>query len=348
MGVWAGPCSTSSRITCVGSSRGSSRYVSTWACSACDSHTLHVTWLDAKSGKHTSVYELSSTSRDLSNRDRNRERSRRQPISPHDPSVGSQNDMDSSSDHSAPLQPARSDSQGQLTFHTSDSYEFPMFWMVFAGLVLYTLATMIVVAYYLAWHIGSSTYPGIKAGLAMTGILLFATVGPLYHDWRRLKGSLWMSWNINEIWDHVIHGNGSWVASRFEAFHFCPPGTTENPQSKWWDNTLRDSTPYTSYVRHGLSWPWGHGIPYGNWHLGALRMGVFPPFPKQIRFGCGYQDGETVHETAFHFNVILLFQSFSELRLVLIRLPDMFISDYSISLPAENPKPLRDFKMALE
>ena len=53
---------------------------------------------------------------------------------------------------------------------------------------MYTLATMIVVAYYLTWHIGPDNFPGIKAGLAMTGILLFATIGPLYHDFRRLRG----------------------------------------------------------------------------------------------------------------------------------------------------------------
>ena len=46
-----------------------------------------------------------------------------------------------------------------------DPYECPLFWIIFAGLVLYTLATMIVAAWYLAWHIGPETY--LDGGVAV-------------------------------------------------------------------------------------------------------------------------------------------------------------------------------------
>lgn len=68
-----------------------------------------------------------------------------------------------------------------------DPYECPLVWIIFAGLVLYTLATMIVVAWYLAWHIGPKFYPGIKAGISMAGLLLVAAAGPFYQDYKGLK-----------------------------------------------------------------------------------------------------------------------------------------------------------------
>ena len=66
-------------------------------------------------------------------------------------------------------------------------YECPLFWIIFAGLVLYTLATMIVAAWYLAWHIGPETYPGIKASISMAGLLLVAAAGPFYQDYKGFK-----------------------------------------------------------------------------------------------------------------------------------------------------------------
>ena len=68
-----------------------------------------------------------------------------------------------------------------------DPYECPLFWIIFAGLVLYTLATMIVVAWYLAWHIGPEFYPGIEASISMAGVLLVAAAGPLYQDFKGFK-----------------------------------------------------------------------------------------------------------------------------------------------------------------
>jgi hypothetical protein len=58
---------------------------------------------------------------------------------------------------------------------------------MFTGLVLHTLATMIVVAWYLAWHIGPQVYSGVGAVIAMAGVLLFAAVGPFYQDYQILK-----------------------------------------------------------------------------------------------------------------------------------------------------------------
>ena len=68
-----------------------------------------------------------------------------------------------------------------------DPYESPLFWTIFAGLVLYTLATMIMVAWYLAWHIGPEFYPGIKASISMAGLLLVAAAGPFYQDYKGFK-----------------------------------------------------------------------------------------------------------------------------------------------------------------
>ncbi|KAI4159187.1 MAG: hypothetical protein LQ342_006770 [Letrouitia transgressa] len=66
-------------------------------------------------------------------------------------------------------------------------FDSAIFWIFLAGLITYTLATMIVIAYYLAWHIGPETYPGIKAGIAMGAIGVFAALSPLYHDYQRLR-----------------------------------------------------------------------------------------------------------------------------------------------------------------
>ena len=60
-------------------------------------------------------------------------------------------------------------------------------WISFIGLFVYTLATMIMVVWYLAWHIGPDFYPGITASLLRAALLLFAAVGPLYQDYQGLK-----------------------------------------------------------------------------------------------------------------------------------------------------------------
>ena len=46
---------------------------------------------------------------------------------------------------------------------------------------------MIVAAWYLAWHIGPETYPGIKASIWMAGLLLVAATGPFYQDYKGFK-----------------------------------------------------------------------------------------------------------------------------------------------------------------
>ena len=68
-----------------------------------------------------------------------------------------------------------------------DPYKCPLFWIIFAGLFLYTLATTIVVAWYLAWHIGPETYPGIEASISMAAVLLAAAAGPFNQEYKGLK-----------------------------------------------------------------------------------------------------------------------------------------------------------------
>ncbi|KAL6714832.1 hypothetical protein ACLMJK_007092 [Lecanora helva] len=136
------------------------------------------------------VLAAAEARRGLSDRGHDRESSRAPLISLPAPIAVSENDNNFSNDDLALSQPPQAAPEGQPIPQSESAYNFPHFWTIFAGLILYTLATMIVVAYYLAWHIGPRTYPGIEAGLAMTGILLLATIGPLYHDFRRLKGSL--------------------------------------------------------------------------------------------------------------------------------------------------------------
>ena len=58
----------------------------------------------------------------------------------------------------------------------------PLFWAFFIGLVVHTLVTMMLVAYYLAWHIGPETMVGIKTAIVMAGILLLAAVGPFWEE----------------------------------------------------------------------------------------------------------------------------------------------------------------------
>ena len=60
---------------------------------------------------------------------------------------------------------------------------------IFIGLFLYTLATLIVVAWYVAYTNDESTEAGIEAALAMAGILLIAAVGPIWDEYQRLAGS---------------------------------------------------------------------------------------------------------------------------------------------------------------
>lgn len=71
-----------------------------------------------------------------------------------------------------------------------DPYDCPLIWIILIGLFVYTLATMIMVAWYLAWHIGPDYYPGIEASLTMAGSLLCAAIGPIYQDYQGLKYSL--------------------------------------------------------------------------------------------------------------------------------------------------------------
>ena len=68
-----------------------------------------------------------------------------------------------------------------------DPYHCPLVWIILIGLSVYTLATMIMVVLYLAWHIGSEYYSGITASITMVGLLLLAVVGPFYQDYKGLK-----------------------------------------------------------------------------------------------------------------------------------------------------------------
>lgn len=60
---------------------------------------------------------------------------------------------------------------------------------IFVGLFLYTLATLIVVAWYVAYTNDESTKAGIEAALTMAGILSIAAVGPIWDEYQRLAGS---------------------------------------------------------------------------------------------------------------------------------------------------------------
>ena len=96
-------------------------------------------------------------------------------------------DNDPSDEHSHLSQPVPDISNALWGLRDEDPYECPLFWIIFAGLVLYTLATMIVVAWYLAWHIGPEFYAGIEAGICMAGVLLVAAAGPFYQEYRGFK-----------------------------------------------------------------------------------------------------------------------------------------------------------------
>ena len=93
-------------------------------------------------------------------------------------------DNNSSDEHSHLPHPVLDVSNAPWGLQNDDPYECPLFWIIFAGLVLYTLATMIMVAWYLAWHIGPKTYPGIKASISMAGLLLVAAAAPFYQDYK--------------------------------------------------------------------------------------------------------------------------------------------------------------------
>lgn len=97
------------------------------------------------------------------------------------------NDNDSISEHSTHSRPIPIVSNVSLDLRNDDPYHSPLFWTIFTGLLLYTLTSMIEVASYLAWQIGRETYPGIKAGITVAGIMLLAAIGPLYHDLQRLR-----------------------------------------------------------------------------------------------------------------------------------------------------------------
>jgi hypothetical protein len=60
---------------------------------------------------------------------------------------------------------------------------------IFVGLFLYTLATLIVVAWYVAYTNDETTKAGIEAALTMAGILSIAAVGPIWDEYQRLAGT---------------------------------------------------------------------------------------------------------------------------------------------------------------
>ena len=96
-------------------------------------------------------------------------------------------DNDSSDEHSHLSHPVPDVSNAPWGLQNDDPYECPLFWIIFAGLVLYTLATMIVAAWYLVWHIGPEFYPGIRASISMAGLLLVAAAGPFHQDYKGFK-----------------------------------------------------------------------------------------------------------------------------------------------------------------
>ena len=83
-------------------------------------------------------------------------------------------------EHSHHSNPVLDISNALWGLRNEDPYECPLLWIIFAGLVLCTLATMILVAWYLAWHIGPESYPDIEASISMAGLLLVAAAGPFY------------------------------------------------------------------------------------------------------------------------------------------------------------------------
>lgn len=96
-------------------------------------------------------------------------------------------DNNPSDEHSHLSHPVPDISSAPWGLRDEDPYEFPLFWIIIAGLVLYTLTTMILVAWYLAWHIGPEFYPGIEASICMAGVLLVAAAGPFYQEYKGFK-----------------------------------------------------------------------------------------------------------------------------------------------------------------
>lgn len=71
--------------------------------------------------------------------------------------------------------------------NNDDPYTSPAAMPLLVGLLIYTLTTLIVVAWYIAYNIGSTTYAGVEAGLAMGGLLLIAAILPYWQEYRRLR-----------------------------------------------------------------------------------------------------------------------------------------------------------------
>ena len=139
-----------------------------------------------------SSLELGPMSQDPRNSERATEfiSSRSRLISPNDPLEAVQIDNTTGDEHPSHSAPPRNSSEAPWVLQSDDPYDSPIFWIIFTGLLLYTVAAMILAAWYLAWHIGPEFYSGIKASLIMAGILLVAAVGPFYEDYQRLKHPL--------------------------------------------------------------------------------------------------------------------------------------------------------------
>ena len=73
--------------------------------------------------------------------------------------------------------------------NNDDPYTSPAAIPVLVSLFVYTLTALIVVAWYIAYNIDDSTYPGVEAGLAMSGLLLIAAIVPYWQEYRRLRTS---------------------------------------------------------------------------------------------------------------------------------------------------------------
>lgn len=90
----------------------------------------------------------------------------------------------------------RSGTRRLLTFgppwaltNKDDPYTSPAAIPLLGGLLIYTLTTLIVVAWYIGYNIDRTTYTGVGAGLIMGAILLIAAIGANWQKYRRLKSS---------------------------------------------------------------------------------------------------------------------------------------------------------------
>jgi hypothetical protein len=67
----------------------------------------------------------------------------------------------------------------------NDPYMSPAAGPLFAGLLLFTLTTLIVVAWYIGYNIDRDTHAGVVVGLAMAAFLLIAAIRPYWDEYRR-------------------------------------------------------------------------------------------------------------------------------------------------------------------